>query len=187
VVGGEDYGDVVHRLDTRDPGHAAFAVQATRLFRGADLVALRPGRVRDGDLVHAAVAAPYAHVTAPLRRLGDRYATEAVLATVVGDEPPAWVQDALDEIPGAMRSANSRAGALDRAVVDHLEALVLSTAVGDELDAVVVDRRGEDSVLQVSDPPVVATIGSALTLGDMVRVRVAGADPVARSVQLELV
>jgi exoribonuclease R len=184
----DGYGDVVHRLDTRDAGHAAFAVQATRLFRGADLLALRPGRDHAADdLVHAAVAAPYAHVTAPLRRLADRYATEAVLATADGGDPPDWVRDALDELPEVMRAANSRAGALDRAVVDHFEALVLSTAIGDELDAVVVDRRGEASVLQLTDPPVVATVGVALTLGDTVRVRVVAADPVARSVQLEVV
>ena len=183
----ETYGDVVRRIDTREPSHAAFAVQATRLFRGADLVAIRPGQQTPVDeLVHAAVAAPYAHVTAPLRRLGDRYATEAVLATRAGDEPPAWVRDAIEEVPEAMRAANSRAGALDRAVVDHIEALVLSSSVGETLDAVVVDHRGEGSVLLFPEPAVVASVDGELTLGDAVRVRIVSADPVARSVELVL-
>ena len=186
--GDERYGEVVRRVDVDEPGHAAFVVQATRLFRGADVLPLRPGGSDPGDLlIHAAVAAPYAHVTAPLRRLGDRYATEAVLATTQGHEPPAWVRDALDAVPAAVRAGASRASALDRAVVDHLEALVLSSQVGAEFDAVVVDRRDERSVLQFRSPPVVAWVDAELTLGEAVRVRVLGADPVGRTVDLEVV
>ena len=40
------------------------------------------------DPRHGAVAAPYAHVTAPLRRLADRYATEVCLCLVDGREVP---------------------------------------------------------------------------------------------------
>ena len=92
-------------------------------------------------LVHAAIAAPYAHVTAPLRRLGDRFATEAVLATTQGEDPPDWVVEGLPELPGLLRSAMARAGELERAVVDHLEALVLSSHVGRRFAGVVVDHR----------------------------------------------
>jgi len=181
----EPYGDVVRRLDPTTPAGAAFAIQATRLFRGADHLAVRPGAPAEPDaLVHAAIAAPYAHVTAPLRRLGDRFATEAVLATTQGREPPAWVVDALDELPELLRSASSRASALERAVVDHVEALVLSAHVGGRFPGVVVDQRREGSVVQLRDPAVVATVAGEHELGAEVEVEVVAADPVARTVEL---
>ncbi len=182
---GARYGDVIRDVDPIDPSGAAFLIQATRLFRGADHVPLRPGSTTEGDLlVHAAIAAPYAHVTAPLRRLGDRFATECVLSTVRGEEPPAWVRDALDELPDLLRSAMSRASALDRAVVDHLEALVLSSHVGERFPAVVVDQRRDGSVVQLREPAVVATVPGEVPLGAEVEVEVVAADPVARTVEL---
>jgi len=181
----EPYADVVRRLDASTPAGAAFAIQATRLFRGADHVAVRPGSAAPDDvLVHAAIAAPYAHVTAPLRRLGDRFATEAVLATSARREPPGWVVEALDDLPDLLRSALSRASALERAVVDHLEALVLSSHVGRRFAGVVVDHRREGSVVQLREPAVVATVLGELPLGDEVEVEVVAADPVARTVEL---
>lgn len=183
------YGEVVRSLDTTDPRHAAFAVQATRLFRGAGHLPLRPGSAAPDDvLIHAAIAAPYAHVTAPLRRLGDRFTTECVLATVAGSQPPDHVREALDALPALLGAGANRAGALDRAVVDLLEALVLGSATdGDRFDAVVVDHRKGGSVVQLRDPAVVATVEGELPLGSAVMLRVRSADPVARRVELEVV
>jgi exoribonuclease R len=182
---GARYADVIRELDPEDASAAAFLIQATRLFRGADHVPIRPGSAAPDDLlVHAAIAAPYAHVTAPLRRLGDRFATEAVLATTHGREPPAWARDALDEMPALLRSAMARASELDRAVLDHLEALVLSTHVGSRFAAVVVDQRRDAAVVQLREPAVVATVPGAHALGAEVEVEVLAADPVARTVEL---
>ena len=65
------YGEFVRGLDRTNPRHLALIHEATALFRGAGYTAF------DGELPeqreHAAVAAPYAHVTAPLRRLVDRF------------------------------------------------------------------------------------------------------------------
>lgn len=182
------YGEVIRRLDPTVDRHAAFFVQATRLFRGAGYQALIPGAPGQVEpLIHGAIAAPYAHVTAPLRRLGDRYATETVLAAVAGSPPPAWVVDTLGELPSLIQSGTSRASALDRAVVDFMEALLLSGAVGTVYDAVVVDHRHENSVVQFTDLAVVGTVPSQLDLGAECRVRVVAADPHERTVTLELV
>src|SRR5699024_8420478 len=73
-----DYPGLVATLDGRDPQHAAFMEEATSLFRGAGYLAFDVERGlplpddEDGRR-HAAIAAPYAHVTAPLRRLVDRF------------------------------------------------------------------------------------------------------------------
>ncbi len=183
------YADVVRGLDVAAPNDAAFAVQATRLFRGADYLPLRPGVDTSSEvMIHAAIAAPYAHVTAPLRRLGDRFATECVLATVAGHEPPSAVRDVLDDLPGELRSGTGRAGALDRAVVDLFESLVLSTVPRSEtFEGVVVDHRSSGSVVQLHAPAVVATVDDDLPLGEVVSVRVDAADPVRRHVELSVV
>ncbi len=183
------YADVVRGLDADDPCDAAFAVQATRLFRGADHLPLQPGSAMPDDvMIHSAIAAPYAHVTAPLRRLGDRFATECVLATVAGVEPSPAVRSVLDQLPGELRSGASRAGSLDRAVVDLLEALVLSSVHESEtFEGVVVDHRSAGSVVQLREPAVVATVDETLGLGDEVEVRVIDADPIARRVVLSVV
>ena len=61
------------RLDPDDPRHAAFMMAVRRAGNGATY---RPWR---GDELpwHSAIAAPYAHCTAPLRRLADRYVLHA--------------------------------------------------------------------------------------------------------------
>ena len=64
-------------------------VAATRLFRGAGYAAFA-GKP-PADTGHAALAGDYAHVTAPLRRLADRYAGEICLAHCAGTAVPDWV------------------------------------------------------------------------------------------------
>ena len=84
-----------------------------------------------------------------------------------------------------MAAARQREGAIDRAVVDLAEAVVLSSRLGDVLDAVVIatdDERGSE--LQLLEPPVRARIEAALPLGTEVQVRVEAADVVARRVVL---
>ncbi|HVE62619.1 MAG TPA: hypothetical protein VNB94_02285 [Mycobacteriales bacterium] len=133
---------------------------------------------------HAAIAAPYAHVTAPLRRLADRYANAVLLAIGDGDVDPA-VLEALPLLPGLMGGASQREHAVERAVLDHVEAMVLAARVGEDFDASVVelDRDGQAGVVQLTDPVVRAPVeGARLVLGERVRVRLLAADPVSRRV-----
>ena len=65
-------------LDPSRPGHAAFLEEAATLLRGAAYTPF-DGAPPEQPL-HSGVAAPYAHVTAPLRRLVDRFGTEVCLA-----------------------------------------------------------------------------------------------------------
>ena len=96
----------------------------TRLLRGSGYQAFDgapPEQPR-----HEAIAAPYAHVTAPLRRLGDRYALEICVALCAGLPVPDWVREALPDLPDALRESGRRAGAYERAVVDLIEAATLA-------------------------------------------------------------
>lgn len=188
------YSRLVPTLVSRVPEHAAFLNEATTLFRGAGYVAFgMPGP--DGAPVpppentrHAAIAADYAHVTAPLRRLVDRYATEVCLAISAGTPVPRWVLDALPHLPAVMAETGRRTASFERECVDIVEASLLADRLGEEFDGVVVDVEDDTKDMQrglvvLRDPAVRARVtGPRLPLGDEVRVRLAEADVSERRV-----
>ena len=175
---GATYGDVLAALDHTRPETGAFLAAATSLFRGAAWTPFlgEPPAV----LEHAAIAAPYAHVTAPLRRLVDRFGLEVCLAASAGREVPGWVTESFGELGSQMASGAARGGAVHRECTDLVEAAVLAPHVGRELDAVAIT----DGSVQVARPAVVARCdGGPLPVGDAVRVRLTEADLDARSVR----
>ena len=182
------YADVIGRLDAATPAHAAVLRLASVLFRGASYVAF-DGAPPAGS-TQSAVAAPYAHATAPLRRLGDRYVSECCLAACAGVEPPQWVRDGLPALPEVMADADRRAHSVDRAVVDLAEALLLEGRVGEHFTGVVVeDRVGKNAhgEVQLRDPAVRARLdGTDLPLGQEVDVVLEAADVAARHVEFVL-
>ncbi len=188
----------VRSLDPATPVGMALLTVAGRGLRGAGYEVVDGTGARAG-LEHAAVAAPYAHVTAPLRRLGDRYATEAVLAATHARPVPAWVRDGLDRLPEALGAANQRGARVDRAVVDLIEAAVLAARVGEVFDAVVLDRTDGRARLQLVDLPVLADAtvaevdvgGSGPDVGThgagtVVQARLVEADPMTRTTRFAL-
>ena len=160
--------------------------RAARTLRGAGYEAF------DGNppalATHAAVASPYAHVTAPLRRLVDRFANEVLLALVAGREPPEWARRALPDLPAAMGAATQRERTLERTILEGVEAVVLAPRVGEHFPATVVavDDRGRSSTIQITDPAVVATVDQTEAVGAAVQVRLVAADPVTRSVRFDV-
>ena len=182
------YAELVRALDPRPPAHAAFLNLVTILLRSAGYTVVE--RPVDDDapdvLRHAAVAAPYTHVTAPLRRLVDRYAAEVCLSVASGEPVPSWVLDALPALPDEMRGAEQRARALDRACVDLVEAVILEPHIGEEYQAVVVDERKDHDVVQLHWPAVRTHVrGGGLGLGRRVRLRLVGVDVARREVSFE--
>ncbi len=180
-------GDLLRSLDAQDPRQLALLHESTALFRGAAYTAL-DGEVPDG-LVQAAVGASYAHVTAPLRRLVDRFGLVTCEHLVRGAEVPAWVREALPAMPALMQASDRLSGALERATIDLVEAATLSGRVGEVFDAVVVDdgedrKRGSDSrLVQLSDPAVLARCSGTPELGSRLRVRLDEADVEGRVVR----
>ncbi|MFE3450184.1 RNB domain-containing ribonuclease [Nonomuraea sp. NPDC059194] len=181
---GASYGDVVHDLDPAVPAHAAFLNESKILLRGSGYVAFDGEVPRPAE--HSAVAAPYAHVTAPLRRLVDRYATEVCLAVAADKPVPDDIQVALAGLPEIMSTTGRRANAVERASIDLVEAFVLRDRIGQSFDAVVldIDERRPGGLVQLTDPAVIARCdGSALPLGQPVKVRLTKADPQTREVR----
>ncbi len=182
---GAAVGAVVASLDPAAPRAAAFLDQAAELLRGAGYTAF------DGDVPevtgHGGVGSPYAHVTAPLRRLADRYATEVCLALHDGREVPSWARDALPRLPKVMSGTDRAASAADRAAVDLAEAVVLQRRVGERFAATVldVDRERGRGTVAVTDPPVRARCAGELSLGERIEARLVTADPATRTVAFE--
>lgn len=171
-------------LDPNEPRQAAFMLAVRRAGGGAEYVTHQPGVVP----WHAAIAATYAHATAPLRRLADRYTVQAALAVARGEPVPPHVADALPRLPEAMARAAAQAGRVDRAVVDLAEAVMLHGREGQTFEAVVVDDDDEVSRIQLSEVAVVAKVTAQhLHPGDRCRVRLVSADPAARTVHFERV
>ena len=183
------YPDFIRSLDPTRADHAAVVVASARLLRGSGYVAF------DGEVPaepqHSALASEYAHVTAPLRRLADRYAGEICLALCAGTPVPDWVLAALPALPDEMRTSSQKASAYERAVVDLVEAGLLAGRVGESFAGVVVsvddkdERRGKVTVGELGvEAPLSGT--GPLPLGRDVRVTLATADVATRSVRFEL-
>ena len=179
-----DYPTRVRDLRPDSPAGAALLSQAARGLRGAGYVAFRDHNV-PADPTHSAIASTYAHVTAPLRRLCDRFANEIVVAACADRAPPSWAVEALDELPSLMGAAAQRDRALERALVDFVEAMVLRTRIGDTFRAIVtdVDHERDRARVQLREPAVVARLpADGLDLGAEVTVRLEAANPQQRLV-----
>ena len=171
------YAEFSRRLDPNRPADAAMMDEAAELAHAATYTAFdgtappEPG--------HFAIAATYAHATAPLRRLQDRYVSECCLAACSGTPPPDWVRAALPTLPDEMAAGARRAAAVERGVVDLVEAVLLQDREGQHFDAIVID----DGLVQVRDPAVRARVVERCPRpGSEVRVLLERADPATRTV-----
>ncbi|ALJ21141.1 RNB domain-containing ribonuclease [Microbacterium sp. No. 7] len=150
------YGDYLRTLPRDDPGSLPVLQAAASLFRGAGYVTF------DGETpeqtVQAAIGAPYAHATAPLRRLVDRWALAICLELSAGREAPAWARESLAELPDLMRASEQRAARLSAGTIDRVEAALLAPLVGTRIAATVIERRGaERGRIQIAEPAVTAS------------------------------
>ncbi len=168
------YTDVLGTLDPVSATGAAFLTAAVTLFRGATWEPFHVARglpVPD-HVTHGALAAPYAHVTAPLRRLVDRYGTEICVAHSAGLPIPSWVTEALPQLGQTMISGVRRGGKVDRACIDAVEAAVLDSHIGEDFAAVGLD---EDTI-QLAEPAVVARCKGDIPVGKRVQATLVHAD-----------
>ncbi|MBD2760089.1 RNB domain-containing ribonuclease [Yimella sp. cx-573] len=179
------YGEFLRTLDRSNPRHLALIYEATGLFRGAAYTSF------DGELPQiteqAAVAAPYAHVTAPLRRLVDRYGLAICVALSAGEDVPQWARDALPTLPEEMKASDSRTRKAERAATDIVEAAVLQPKVGQSFEAVIVDDNGKHGILaQLTQHAVVADVSGSAEVGSTVQVELVSVDIPAGKVEFTL-
>ncbi|MBM9476035.1 RNB domain-containing ribonuclease [Nakamurella flavida] len=174
----ESADSVIARMDGTRPMDAAFLEDAVRLLRGAGYTPF-DGVVPE-HTGHGGVGAAYAHVTAPLRRLVDRYGSEVCLALTAGTPVPDWVRRALPDLPAAMSAADRRSSALAKAVQGAVSTALLGGREGEVFPATVlqIDAERDRAVVVLHDPPVRANCSPrGLTEGTVVDVRLVSADP----------
>ena len=181
------YGDYLRGLDRDDPRTLPILEAASALFRGAGYVAF------DGSLpaetLQAAIGAPYAHATAPLRRLVDRWSLTVSLAVSRGEEIPGWVRESLPLVPDLMRASTQRSSTLNSRTVDLVEAALLASHVGETFDAVVIRRNGARGTVQIEEPPVTAsvTLPETAAAGTTVRLSLDAVDVAKGQISLAVV
>lgn len=169
VPGGATPATVLAALDPEDPTAMALMTDATKLLRGAGYINF------DGhgpnERWHAGIGGAYAHVTAPLRRLADRFGTEICLA-ICGSAPvPDWVREALPSLPEIMSTSDRETSRADRACIDEVEGWMLEGRVGESFEAVVLHADDRGAEIMLVDPPVIADCHGNLKEGHRVRVR----------------
>lgn len=133
------YAALIRGLDPHRATHAAFLQECATVLRGGDYLAFDGRPPPPSAAVHAAVALPYAHATAPLRRLVDRYTSELCLAASAGIAPPPWVRSVLPGLPATMATGARRADEAERECVALVAAALLRDRIGETFDAVVTE------------------------------------------------
>ncbi len=174
----QSYAEFVRQLDPQNPTTEALVWQARRVMRGAGYLAF------SGELPphpeHAALAFAYAHCTAPLRRLADRYVLDLLLVLAAGEQPPAEHVATLFKLPPVMEAGDRRDGRLLRCVVDLAEAYTLRDRVGEQFAATVLGSSERGVEVQIEQPPVRTRIDAgdqpAPPLGEDVTVRLTDVD-----------
>jgi exoribonuclease R len=178
------YGEYLKSLDPNNPLQLAITHAAGSLFRGAGYTAF------DGELpaqtIQAAVGAPYAHTTAPLRRLVDRFTLLICEALSAGETPAQWIRDALPSLASLMSASDSLASRLDNRSVAAVEAALLADRVGEIFDASVISAKDESGIVQLIEPAVDAECSGRLAPGERVRVRLVEARVDSGTVLFEL-
>lgn len=166
-------------LDPADPRQAAFMLAIRRAGTGASYLPWREGLVP----WHSAMAATYAHATAPLRRLADRYVIRAALAVANGKAVPEIVSSAFERLPSVMAKADALSGQIERAVIDLAEAVILQGRKGERFTAIVTDVDERGARIQLRDLPVVARVAAnGDHPGDALCVRLDAVDVERRSI-----
>ncbi len=169
-------------VDPRTVPGAAFQLAVRRAGGGADYEVFRPGH----RPFHAAIGATYCHATAPMRRLADRYVLDAALG-LFGDTLPVEA-GTFERLAKVMNAADSREGAIERAVLDLAEAALLKGREGEVFRAVVTDRDEKGARIQLSEVPVVARVDTrGVASGETLMVRLLSADAVRGEVRFERV
>lgn len=198
------YGEYLRTLDPTDPRQLAIVHSAGMLFRGAGYTPFDGTVPQDG--IQSAIGAAYAHATAPLRRLIDRFVLVICEALSNGTDVPAWAREALPSLPAIMASSDQLAARLERLALDTVKAALLVNHIGQEFDAVVIsgsrparngngnskqgangNGNGPSGIVQIAEPAVTARCPGELESGTQVRVRIVSSDIATREVRLELV
>jgi exoribonuclease R len=151
-----DYDDFVRSLDPGNITQLVLLHQAARVTGGARYVEFEGEPPRHA--LHSAIASPYAHTTAPLRRLADRYVLDLLITLSEGARPSPEFIATLSRLPQVMADSDNLGRRLESAILDYAEAWLMQDRIGQVFNAVVIALRVDGVVAQISDPPIVTLL-----------------------------
>ena len=176
--------DFARTLDSGNPRHAAFQAAVRRAGPKASYAPYQDGIVP----WHSAMAATYAHATAPLRRLADRYVIEAIVQIASGQAVSEELNSIVQRLPAVMAKAEEKANQIDRAVLDLAEAVALEGCEGSRFNAVITDIDDRGARIQLSDPAIIARVDAKGGMpGDTISVELMSVDVAHRQTRFERV
>jgi VacB/RNase II family 3'-5' exoribonuclease len=175
--------ELQRKLDPTNASHQRFLLEARRSGGRASYATF----AQDNSPWHSAIGATYAHATAPMRRLADRYVLDLAYHLANTLEVPSALIDRIDRLPDIMQRYERRANSVDRAVIDLLEAVSLQHRVGEVLKAEIVDA--EHGIVQTIDSAIrsrVLQLPRNAKDGQFIDVRIESAIPAKRLVVLKV-
>lgn len=192
----EPVGRYLARVKVETPAGMAIMRQATGLLKGADYhwLSLGAGEEITARHTHTGIGGVYAHATAPLRRLVDRYVSEVCLAVAAArragsqlqlEDLPEWVTAEPREVVDVMRKTSQLASRVEKACLALAEATVLQPFASQHFTATVLHAATEtrEAEILLADPAVMAPCEGAPPLGTRLRAQLLTADPATRTVR----
>jgi exoribonuclease R len=182
---------VISRLTTTEQRDLAFSMAIRKAGGGARYMIWPFATQTDEQKIrntqqqkqpwHAAIAATYAHATAPMRRLADRYVLDLLVAHFAGEQSAvAELQKTLALLPSVMETAERIAAKIDRECLEAIESSLLKPLIGQVRTATVIDVSHDGLQIQIDEPAVIwrvaikKELGKAqrFDFGDLVKVRI---------------
>lgn len=171
--------EFLERQRARDPlRYPDLSLSVVKLLGSGDYVLQKPGQPSEG---HFGLAVDdYTHSTAPNRRYADLI-TQRLLKAVLGKTGPAYDDGALSAIALRCTEREDEANRVERQVRKQAAAVLLADRVGARFEALVTGASPKGTWVRVLRPPVEGRVmrgEEGLDVGDRVRVRLIGTDPV---------
>ena len=181
---GESLEAIERRLDPNKPNEAAFMLAVRRTGQRATYAAFKAGKTP----WHSAVEATYAHATAPLRRLADRYVGEAALHVTAGEAVPERLTQAFARLPKVMDAADAKAAQVDSAAIELAEATAMEGRVGEEFEGRVIALDDRGAKIQLCHDAIVTRVAAdGLSPGERVELKLTEASPERRLSRFALI
>ena len=154
------------------------SLSVVKLLGSGDYVLQKPGQPNEG---HFGLAVDdYTHSTAPNRRYADLVTQRLLKGVLAGGGPP-YDDSALSAIALRCTEREDEANRVERQVRKQAAAVLLADRVGASFDALVTGASPKGTWVRILRPPVEGRVmrgEEGLDVGDKVRVRLIGTDPV---------
>ena len=171
--------EFLDRQHAKDPlRYPDLSLAVVKLLGSGDYVLQKPGQPNEG---HFGLAVDdYTHSTAPNRRYADLVTQRLLKGVLAGGGPP-YDDSALSAIALRCTEREDEANRVERQVRKQAAAVLLADRVGASFDGLVTGASPKGTWVRILRPPVEGRVmrgEEGLDVGDKVRVRLIGTDPV---------